>query len=77
MWTLRRSAEGDLVRAGHTVATMNPKQESRWSLASKGNRVMYAVALGLLAFVTTRNAVLFLVIGGLTYVIATLFAPRR
>jgi hypothetical protein len=56
---------------------MDPKTESRWSLANKGNRVMYAVALGLLAFVTSRSIVLGLVIGGLTYVIASLFAPRR
>lgn len=55
---------------------MDEKQQSRWSLASKGNRVMCAVALGLLAFVTSRNIVLALVIGGLTYLIATLFAPR-
>lgn len=64
------------MHAGRTVSAMDPKTESRWSLASKGNRVMYAVALGLVAFVTTQNAVLFLVVGGLTYVIATLFAPR-
>lgn len=55
---------------------MNSKPQSRWSLANRGNRIMYAVALGLAAFVTTQNAVLFLVIAGLAYVILSLFAPR-
>ena len=56
---------------------MNPKPESRWSLASTGNRVMYAAVLGLLAFATSRSIVLGLVIGGLTYLIPTLFARTR
>jgi hypothetical protein len=56
---------------------MNPKPASRWSLASTGNRVMYAAALGVVAFATSRSIVLGLVIGGLTYLIATLFARPR
>ena len=64
------------MRAGRTVSAMDEKQQSRWSLANRGNRAMYAVALGLAAFVTTQNVVLFLVIGGLTYVVLSLFAPR-
>jgi hypothetical protein len=63
------------VRAGRTVAAMK-STESRWSLASKGNRVMYAAVLGLLAFATSRSIVLGAIIGGLTYLIASLFAPR-
>lgn len=51
---------------------------SRWSLTNTGNRVLLAAVLGLLAFATTRSIVLGLVIGGLTYLIATLFTrPRR
>jgi hypothetical protein len=52
--------------------------EPRWSLTNTGNRVLLAVVLGLLAFALSRSIVLGLVIGGLTYLIATLFArPRR
>jgi hypothetical protein len=52
-------------------------KESRWSLASTGNRVMSAAVLGVVAFATSRSIVLGLVIGGLTYLIATLFARPR
>lgn len=56
---------------------MNPKRTSRWSLTNAGNRALLAVALGLIAFATSRNIVLGLVIGGLTYLIATLFSRPR
>lgn len=65
------------MRTGRTVAAMNPQTGSRWTLANRGNRIALAVVLGLLAFATTRSIVLGLVIGGLTYLIATLFARPR
>jgi hypothetical protein len=70
--------EGDLVHAGRTVTAMDQEAESRWSLANTGNRVLLAVLVGLPAFVTTRSIVLGAILGGLTYLIATLFVrPRR
>lgn len=53
------------------------KTGSRWSLTNTGNRALLAVVLGLLAFTTSRSIMLGLVIGGLTYLIATLFTRSR
>lgn len=67
------------MHAGRTLTGMTSKTESRWSLAYTGNRVMLAVVLGLIAFVPTRSVLLGAIIGGLAFVIATVFVgrPRR
>lgn len=64
------------MHAARTVTVMRTKTESRWSLASAGNRAVLAVALGVAAYATTRSVLLFVIIGGLTYLIASLFKPR-
>ncbi|HET8717397.1 MAG TPA: hypothetical protein VFM50_06565 [Nocardioidaceae bacterium] len=55
---------------------MRAKTQSRWSLASAGNRAVLAVALGIAAYATTQSVLLFAMIGGLTFLIASLFKPR-
>lgn len=57
---------------------MTSKTVSRWSLTYAGNRVMLAVALGLLAFVTTRSLFGTVAVALVAFVVATVFfAPRR
>lgn len=57
---------------------MQTKTASRWSLTYTGNRVMLAVALGLLAFVTTRSLFGTVAVALLAFVVATVwFKPRR
>jgi hypothetical protein len=51
---------------------------SRWSLSYTGNRVLLAVALGLLAFVTTRSLFGTIAVALIAFVVATIFfKPRR
>lgn len=57
---------------------MQTKPVSRWSLSYTGNRVLLAVALGLLVFVTTRSLFGTVAIALITFIVATVwFAPRR
>ncbi|WP_164842391.1 hypothetical protein [Actinoplanes solisilvae] len=56
---------------------MESNARSRWSLSFTGNRVMLGVVLGLVVFVTTRSILGGVVVGGLAFVIATVFTRLR
>lgn len=56
---------------------MPTKTTSRWSLSYTGNRVLLAVVLGLLAFVTTRSLFGTVAVALIAFVVATVwFKPR-
>jgi hypothetical protein len=70
-------ADSDQGHAGRTVIGMQTKSVSRWSLSYTGNRVMLAVALGLLAFVTTGSLFGTIAVALIAFVVATVFFKPR
>lgn len=63
--------------AGCTVMGMSTEQESRWSLSSTGNRIMWSVVVGLLTFVALRNTALLLLAGVVAYLLLTAIVSTR
>lgn len=60
--------------AGYTLTCMQPDQESRWRLSSTGNRIMWSVFAGWLAWFVFHGLFLPVVIGVVVYLVLTAIA---
>jgi hypothetical protein len=56
---------------------MTTGAESRWTLQSAGNRVMWAVAAAFLTWLLVRGALPALVVGAIVFAVLTAIASTR